>query len=137
MDSNTNMTGNIGTLLWMAPEMFQSQAYTEKVDVYSYGIVLFELLTGDIPYQGENSFSLPVQVTRGLRPTIPKGLSKTWTKLMTSCWHDKPSRRPGFDKIVQTLLTLTNEPIGIVAKNSKPKDSSLAPKVNSGEHRSN
>jgi len=104
--TNTNMTGNIGTLFWMAPEMFQTNTYTEKIDVYSFSIVLFELLTGELPYQNENSFSLPVLVTKGLRPTIPKTVPKPWVKLMTQCWNDKPSKRPGFDRIVQQLVAL-------------------------------
>ena len=100
------MTGNIGTLAWMAPEMFSGQAsYTDKIDVYSFGIVLYELVVRAIPFAGENSFGLPVQVAKGLRPKIPKGISKTWTKLMAQCWHDKPSKRPTFQKIVDTLQT--------------------------------
>merc|ERR1712137_895100 len=101
---DTNMTGNIGTISWMAPEMFAGTgSYTEKVDVYSFAIVLYELVVREIPFVGENSFSLPVQVAKGVRPKIPKGVSKKWTKLLAQCWHDKPSKRPSFGKILDIL----------------------------------
>jgi serine/threonine protein kinase len=51
------MTGVVGTLAWMAPEVLANQRYTERADVYSYGIVLWELLTRQCPF-GELS---PVQ----------------------------------------------------------------------------
>jgi serine/threonine protein kinase len=98
------MTGNIGTIFWMAPEMLQSTQYTEKVDVYSYGIILFELLTGEIPFANENGFALPLQIIKGVRPVLPKNIHKKWQKLVTVCWHDKPSKRPSFDKVVETLM---------------------------------
>lgn len=103
------MTGNIGTVSWMAPEMFSNASYTEKIDVYSFAIVLYELVVREIPFAGENSFSLPVQVAKGVRPKLPKNISKKWTKLLTQCWHDKPSRRPTFLRIVEILQGLSNE----------------------------
>jgi len=53
---NTVMTNAIGTPAWMAPEILASQNYDEKVDVYSFGIVLWELLTRSAPFDGVNPF---------------------------------------------------------------------------------
>lgn len=103
VDVDTNMTGNIGTLAWMAPEMFSGTTYSEKIDVYSFAIVLYELVVREVPFAGENAFSLPVQVAKGLRPKIPKNIPKKWVKLITQCWQEKPSKRPPFPKIVDTL----------------------------------
>ena len=110
------MTGNIGTVYWMAPEMFQNASYTEKVDVYSFWIVLFEIISGEVPFKGENSFSIPVQVTHGTRPGLPKNLSKPWLKLVTKCWADRPARRPTFDKILQMLEALKVDKTPILQK---------------------
>lgn len=52
------MTGQAGTYHWMAPEVINSQHYTEKADVFSYGIILWEIFTRAIPYGGMQ----PVQV---------------------------------------------------------------------------
>ena len=109
MVSNDNMTSNMGTVAWMAPEMFQGGNYTEKVDVYSYGMVLFEIFARKIPFDDVDGFSVPVQVTKGLRPKLPKHVPKSWVKLITQCWHDKPSKRPTFDRIVDTLRSLATE----------------------------
>lgn len=97
------MTGNIGTLAWMAPEMFSGTTYNEKIDVYSFGVVLYELVCREVPFAGENAFGLPVQIAKGYRPKVPKNTPKKWVKLLTQCWHDKPSKRPSFPKVVDQL----------------------------------
>ena len=45
------MTGFMGTFHWMAPEIFENKRYTKKADVFSYGIVLFEIITRNTPYK--------------------------------------------------------------------------------------
>ncbi|CAN4094568.1 unnamed protein product [Withania somnifera] len=66
------MTPETGTYRWMAPEMIQHRPYTQKVDVYSFGIVLWELITGMLPFQNmtavQSAFAV---VNKGIRPTIP------------------------------------------------------------------
>ena len=55
------MTGQCGAYQWMAPEVIEGRSYTEKADVFSYGIILWELLTRRIPYDGMQ----PMQVKSG------------------------------------------------------------------------
>ena len=57
------MTGQCGTYQWMAPEVIEGRSYTEKADVFSYGIILWELLTRRIPYDGMQ----PMQVKMNRR----------------------------------------------------------------------
>ncbi|XP_022013208.1 serine/threonine-protein kinase STY17 [Helianthus annuus] len=67
------MTAETGTYRWMAPEVIEHKPYDHIADVFSFAIVLWELLTGEVPY----SYLTPLQaavgvVQQGLRPTIPK-----------------------------------------------------------------
>ena len=106
---NQNMTGNVGTVSWIAPEVFEKQPYDAKADVYSFGIVMWELYTKQVPFQDLNTFEIPMAVIKGERPPIPKECPKEYAKLMQSCWHKKPAKRPTFQKIVKSLLKLTKD----------------------------
>ena len=69
------MNGIAGTYAWMAPEMLSGKSYTEKVDVYSYGIVLSELCTGSLPFQSLSAADVRARVcAKGERPALPETL---------------------------------------------------------------
>ncbi len=103
VDRQTQMTNNIGTIAWIAPELFQKKFYTEKADVYSYGIILWELVSRKIPFSNVESFTIPIMVTRGERPSVPKDCPSDWKKLIKACWNQKPTSRPSFKKILAKL----------------------------------
>lgn len=97
------MTSNMGTPHWMAPELFQNQAsYTSKVDVYAYGIVLWEIATGLTPYQGLEPKEIVYKVSHdNSRPAIPTGLNPYLDELIRKCWDRNPDKRPSFDEILK------------------------------------
>ncbi|CAI7899529.1 unnamed protein product [Closterium sp. NIES-53] len=98
-----NMTAETGTIRWMAPEMIDHKPYTRKVDVYSYGIVLWEICTAQWPFEGLSFVQLAhAIVADDLRPPI-KDCPSQLTKLITRCWDRDPDVRPDFDEIVKTL----------------------------------
>ncbi|CAN6832619.1 unnamed protein product [Brassica oleracea] len=81
------MTPETGTYRWMAPEMIQHRTYNQKVDVYSFGIVLWELITGQLPFQNMTAVQAAFAVVnRGVRPTIPNDCLPALTEIMTRCW---------------------------------------------------
>lgn len=101
------MSGLVGTAQWMAPEVLLSKpSYNASIDVYSYGIVLWELLTSKVPYEGIDLAVLPrLVVNDGLRPVIPEGTPPGLASLITSCWNANPMLRPTFHQITQLLTS--------------------------------
>lgn len=112
-EENQVMTMNIGTPHWMAPELLNvSQAdqnagqYNSKVDVYAYAIVMWEVLTHDLPYRGLEATQIIAQVLMNdARPAVPRGSPKAFVDLMKSCWARDPINRPSFAEIVRTFRT--------------------------------
>ena len=115
IDSKNQMTSNIGTVSWVAPELFAKKLYTEKADVYSYAIILWELVTRQMPFGDIEAFSVPLMVSRGERPDLSKDIPIEWRKLIKACWHQKPTSRPAFKKILvklRSMLTALREERG-------------------------
>jgi Protein tyrosine and serine/threonine kinase len=84
--------------------VINSQHYTEKADVFSFGIILWEIYTRAIPYDGMQ----PVQVVAAVlgrreRPRIPSRCPAPLSQLMQQCWAHDPNVRPSFNEIVPWL----------------------------------
>uniref|UniRef100_A0A1B0DBN5 Mitogen-activated protein kinase kinase kinase 7 n=2 Tax=Phlebotomus papatasi TaxID=29031 RepID=A0A1B0DBN5_PHLPP len=103
-DKATLMTNNKGSAAWMAPEVFESSTYTEKCDVFSWGIILWEVLSREQPFKEiEHTFTIMWSVHKGHRPPLIEGCPKPIENLMTSCWNPDPSLRPSMSKVVATM----------------------------------
>lgn len=104
------MTGQMGTCHWMAPEVLSSLPYTLSADVYSYGIVMWEVMTRQTPYKGKNPaqilFAVVNQQERPSQSLIPPSVPSALRSLMVKCWHQDPSSRPSFDQILTQLDSL-------------------------------
>ncbi|KAL6540822.1 hypothetical protein OROMI_024705 [Orobanche minor] len=107
---HTLVSGGVrGTLPWMAPELLsgKSNMVTEKIDVYSFGICMWELLTGDEPYTDMHCASIIGGIVNNtLRPQIPTWCDPEWKSLMESCWASDPAQRPSFPEIAQKLRNM-------------------------------
>ncbi|XP_077222401.1 serine/threonine-protein kinase STY13-like [Tasmannia lanceolata] len=98
------MTPETGTYRWMAPEMIQHRPYNQKVDVYSFGIVLWELITGMLPFQNMTAVQAAFAVVnKGVRPIIPHDCLPVLGEIMTRCWDANPDVRPPFTDVVRML----------------------------------
>ncbi|KAJ4778584.1 protein kinase family protein [Rhynchospora pubera] len=109
-DQSGVMTAETGTYRWMAPEVIEHKPYDQKADVFSFGIVLTELLTGKIPYEELTPLQAAVAVVqKGLRPKLPEGAPPKLIELIKRCWEDDPSLRPNFSEILDILYLIANE----------------------------
>ena len=110
----------IGTPLYMAPEVLQHSRYSEKADVYSFGIVLVELFTGKPAYaalkdrgvsDGQIIFKMVVE---GYRPDLD-GLPHSLQELAGECLHQKPAIRPSFQEIHRRLTRLQSKALQVIS----------------------
>lgn len=102
-------TGAIkGSVFWICPEMIRKCTWSEKTDVYAFGIILWELLSGKEPYTGEKftgQVDLLLRVRNGLRPEIESisHVSEELKKLIIDCWSDDPLERPTMMQVLDRL----------------------------------
>ena len=95
---------NAGTPEWMAPEVLRNEPSDEKSDVFSYGVIFWELLTRQEPWSGLN----PMQVVgavgfAGNRLAIPRDAPEDARRVCAECWDANPSKRPSFLELQKRL----------------------------------
>ena len=97
---NGSLTKGIGTFAYMSPEMANEEKYDNKVDVYSYGIVLFAIFAGHLPKQSLNDkmSKKPIRF-----PHSSPSMTKYCIGLIKKCTDCDPSNRPSFDEILNDL----------------------------------
>lgn len=99
-----------GTVAWMAPEIIRGEACTDKIDVWSFGVVLWELLTGELPYKGVDVAAVVWGVGSGkLQLPIPESAPDGFTLLLKQCWNAHPKHRPSFRQILLHLDILRSD----------------------------
>jgi serine/threonine protein kinase len=99
-------TTAIGTIAYISPETFRDAPPTKKVDVFAFGLIIYEILTGKSVFpKGANIAQIYGLHMTKTRPEIPKWISKAISELIESCWSSNPDSRPTFDEIYDKLET--------------------------------
>ncbi|XP_057971289.1 serine/threonine/tyrosine-protein kinase HT1-like [Malania oleifera] len=112
-ESVGEMSSEAGTYRWMAPELFNKEAlekgaqkhYDHKVDVYSFSMVLLELLTNKTPFKGRSNVTVAYAAAKNQRPSL-ENLPKEFVPLLQSCWAEDPAQRPEFMQITDILISI-------------------------------
>lgn len=102
-----DMTGETGTLGYMAPEVLNGNPYNRRCDVYSFGICLWEIYCCDMPYPDLSFSEITSAVVRqNLRPEIPRCCPSSLASVMKKCWDANPDKRPEMDEVVYMLESI-------------------------------
>lgn len=104
---DTSQTQGCGTAAYMAPEIFLGTKYDQSVDVYSYSLIMYEVITGKVAFQNfSTSFQLQKKVSDGYRPEFPfeMEINEDVKDLIQRCWSGEPSERPSFEEIADFLM---------------------------------
>ena len=104
----TEMTSVVGSAACMAPEVFEGKGYSEKCDIYSFGIVLWEMFSRKKPYDniGPPAFRIMWDVYNGVRPPKLKNIPDCLMNLMENCWAKDTTKRPPFTELVKFFTLL-------------------------------
>eukprot|EP00594_Rhizosolenia_setigera_P019155 CAMPEP_0178978092 /NCGR_PEP_ID=MMETSP0789-20121207/24926_1 /TAXON_ID=3005 /ORGANISM="Rhizosolenia setigera, Strain CCMP 1694" /LENGTH=133 /DNA_ID=CAMNT_0020667711 /DNA_START=568 /DNA_END=969 /DNA_ORIENTATION=- len=108
-DGNYTLTGFTGSPCYMAPEVALMKPYNLSADVYSFGIMLWEVCSYDVVFKNYNMKMLQDHVwKKGYRPKINPKWSSFLKDLMTKCWDEDGTKRPDFKTILEMLQNEIN-----------------------------
>jgi hypothetical protein len=116
--------GVYGVLPYMAPEVLRGHQYTKSADIYSFGIIMNEFLSEEIPYNDiPHDEFLAIKICKGLRPKISKDVPKLLADLIIKCWDAEIENRPTTKELYQTLEKWYNEIENISKDNENGENS--------------
>src|SRR5581483_11847566 len=83
-----------GNLPYIAPEIIVGKGTTFKSDIYSIGMLMWEISSGQPPFFNKNHYDLAIKIINGMRPKIVSGTPLEYRELMEQCWDADPTKRP-------------------------------------------
>ncbi|PKY46846.1 kinase-like protein [Rhizophagus irregularis] len=113
MGSTKDNESVYGIIPYMAPEILQRKEYTIFSDIYSFGMIMWELMTGRLPFEDQTiDVGLMSKICRdGLLPPITTNVPKDYIELMQECWNSDPIKRPEAANISKKLCNILNEEV--------------------------
>lgn len=121
------VTMSFGTVTHQPPELLQNGELSRQTDIYAFGIVMYELYTGEQPYKGQKHGDIIRRVSReNLRPSFPSGTPEEYRMLAQQCWHERPAKRADLVQIQSGLAALIKE---YITRATKSKSENLKVQV--------
>jgi serine/threonine protein kinase len=112
--------GIYGVLPYMAPEVIRGHQYTKAADIYSFGIIMNEFLSEEIPYDDNpHDELLAIKICKGLRPKISENIPKLLADLIIKCWDAEIEKRPTAKELYQVLKKWNYEIVNKDSEDSK------------------
>ncbi|KAM9407809.1 tyrosine-protein kinase TXK [Salvelinus alpinus] len=103
----TSSTGSKFPVKWSPPEVLHYNKFSSKSDVWSFGVLMWEVFTeGKTPFDGRSNVDVVDEITRGNRLYRPHKASNDVYKLMYKCWHERPQGRPSFSELLENIRLL-------------------------------
>jgi serine/threonine protein kinase len=102
-EENATMT-RCGTPCWTAPEIIRGEKnYDERADLFSFGIIMWQVATRKEPFAGRNFMGVTLDVLEGRRPQIPNDCPAEFRRVMKKCWNSTAAKRPRMEEVVAFL----------------------------------
>ncbi|XP_032624797.1 tyrosine-protein kinase Tec isoform X2 [Chelonoidis abingdonii] len=103
-DQYTSSSGAKFPVKWCPPEVFNYSRFSSKSDVWSFGVLMWEVFTeGKMPFEKNTNYEVVTMVSQGQRLYRPKLATKNVYELMVMCWHEKPEGRPTFEDLLHII----------------------------------
>ncbi|KAJ3449531.1 serine/threonine-protein kinase edr1 [Anaeramoeba flamelloides] len=100
----------MGSPVFLSPETLKNENITKKSDVYSFSIILWEIITRELPFQNLTPMQTALTIVNNqTRPTIPQSCPKSLEILMKQCWDEEPKNRPEFEHLYKQLEKIGDE----------------------------
>ncbi|RHZ69978.1 hypothetical protein Glove_276g21 [Diversispora epigaea] len=132
--NNPEKKNIVGVLPYIAPEVLSGdEGYTKAADVYSFGIISYEIITGIPPYPDiPHDEDLAIKICNGLRPKIPFHISKLITRMIMRCWDARVTHRPTFEELFDELWEYWSD-YNDYLEQGKNKDSEIVIQIKKAE----
>ncbi len=96
-----------GVVPYISPEIFQGKKYTKASDIYSFSMIMWEVMTGRRPFWNRiHDVELIIEICDGIRPPIVTNAPEGYIKLMQECWDSDPNKRPSIVDIEDKLINI-------------------------------
>ena len=104
-DNTIQPSGFKGTYAYTPIEVIDTQNYTKEGDIYAFAMIVYEIMTNEVLFEGLNQYQLFARLMNGYRPKFNYPIPYGYRKLIEQCWHENPRKRPNFRQIVESLET--------------------------------